>query len=286
MKKILFIIGLNLMFGIYNRICSQEFRFDLFFEDSAGHRDTIILGYDIQATKGIDTLFGEINIIDQPRNNEFDVRISDEWENRLYDTIPGTFHTKNQIVKKMDCDHKFTITSIDILTKEWPVTMRWDSTLFSNFCYDGSLFTSFYPGGWWDTGGDLVLFKEKSILVFTPWEYPSFRNKYGYINTEGDTIRVFWQTFGAKDLLFNNVNDVISDRILKIFPNPATDNLYLEFPNNFNPQSTYILNCIGKTCKIIPDNTRLINTSNLEIGIYFIVAKNKDGTILTGKFLK
>lgn len=58
---------------------NPEFKFYLAFEDSAGNKDTIWLGYDSSATLGIDTLFGEENIKGIPFNEPFEVRISNDW---------------------------------------------------------------------------------------------------------------------------------------------------------------------------------------------------------------
>ncbi|MCF8417129.1 MAG: hypothetical protein K9G40_12865, partial [Crocinitomicaceae bacterium] len=70
MKKLLiFAISFsNLLFA------QEEFSFELYFEDALGNKDTLILGYDSNATNGIDPLFGELNMTGQPWDNTFEVR--------------------------------------------------------------------------------------------------------------------------------------------------------------------------------------------------------------------
>src|SRR5690554_6365856 len=79
-----------------------ELSFALYFEDAAGMRDTVTLGYDDYATGGIDVIFGEYNDINQAREpNDLDVRIGDKtysdnfglsWLNN------NTYLTKRQIL--------------------------------------------------------------------------------------------------------------------------------------------------------------------------------------------
>ncbi|HQD34550.1 MAG TPA: hypothetical protein PKU81_03570, partial [Bacteroidales bacterium] len=75
-------IILTLICAVIVQFCfgqNPEFKFYLAFEDSAGNKDTIWLGYDPSATLGIDILFGEENIKGIPFNEPFEVRISNDW---------------------------------------------------------------------------------------------------------------------------------------------------------------------------------------------------------------
>jgi hypothetical protein len=171
----------------------QEFSFQMYFQDSAGNKDTLTMGYDINATDSIDAAFGETNIISTPLSSGLDVRITNEWYNRPQ--LAGTFHTKKQIVDSKD----FPIITIDIYTNHWPVS--WDNSQFNNSCRNGSFFTSINPGGWWDTGSPSNLNKVDFIstnqVTFTSnGGYGYFNDAYEYINSSNDTIPVFWLLFG------------------------------------------------------------------------------------------
>lgn len=94
-----FLILSNIMNG-------QEFIFEMYFEDAIGNKDTLVIGYDINATDSIDSVFGEKNIISVPLDSLFDVRMTDVWLKKSSAPIPsqeyGSFHTKKQIVVTME----------------------------------------------------------------------------------------------------------------------------------------------------------------------------------------
>ena len=180
MKKIILVIFVLIIQLFTSLIYCQEFEFKFYFEDSQGNHDTLTIGYDIDASDSIDTEFNEENIILKPLNPVFDVRISDEWSSRR-NNKEGTFHTKKQILAKRDCYEMYPINNIDILTNNWPVKIFWDSTLFFDECIDGSLFTSFTPGRWWDTGGQLAILRKTGSISITPWE-PNYTKNRNYIN--------------------------------------------------------------------------------------------------------
>ena len=250
-------------------LTAQEFSFELFFEDAAGNQDSIILGYDDAATFGVDSTFGETNIISMPYNSGLDVRISDEWINRM-NSVPPTFHVKKQIYNKA-CPSSFSIPVIDIVTDNWPVTATWDDSLFDNPCRNGSVFTSINPGGWWDTGSPSDLYRivlgQVNQVTFTSNYDGSYNENYAYINDNSDIIPVYWQTFGDESIILGISENDKTD--LKIFPNPANDVL------NYQINSFQIVSKI----KIFDINGRKQNTShsgnsldlmNLVSGIYFI----------------
>ncbi len=197
MKQFLIFLGViatsNLTYG-------QEFSFEMYFEDSLGNKDTLIMGYDILATDTIDSIFGEINIVSVPLDSVFGVRITNEWYSGGYET----FHTKKQIVSYNCVSWPYTIVTVDIKTKNWPVTASWDDTVFYDTCRNGSVFTSVNPGGWWDTGSpsnlDRVQLKHQNQVTFSiqveTYSNGSFNDNYAYSNGIGDTLSVFWVGFG------------------------------------------------------------------------------------------
>ena len=102
----------------------QEFSFKMYFEDAIGNKDTLELGYDVNATDTIDAILGEINIIGIPLDSVFDIRISDAyWNNNV-----GTFQTKKQIVQSNNC-RALSFITIDLKCNNWPVTATWDNSV-------------------------------------------------------------------------------------------------------------------------------------------------------------
>jgi len=73
MKTTLFLSVWILLFSSTS-FAQEEFSFELYFEDAVGNRDTLVLGYDENATDTIDSGFLEIDISGSIWNNTFEVR--------------------------------------------------------------------------------------------------------------------------------------------------------------------------------------------------------------------
>ncbi len=272
-----------LLFSQY--ISGQEFSFKMYFEDAIGNKDTLTIGYDINGTETIDSEFEEINIISIPLDTSFDVRISDEWQNRLYQNIPGTFHTKKQIIEKKECGIWYSLNSIDIFTNNWPVTVQWDSTLFIDTCLNGSLFTSVMPGGWWDTGGFRKVLVGSNSMTFAP-NYPYHDDYYGYINENNDTIDVFWQTFGDSTILILGTEELVSNKNFKIYPNPTINNITIQFiDQDLKIENIQVLNINGKSQPITVTDKN-IDLAKIPNGLYFIQLTFSNGETITKKIIK
>ncbi|HMW38718.1 MAG: T9SS type A sorting domain-containing protein [Saprospiraceae bacterium] len=288
MKKVLVFI-----MAIYSLIAvqGQQFSFQMFFTDASGHKDTITLGYDSLATDGIDSFLGETNIISMPIDSELDVRITNEWKNRTWFSIHGTYHTKKQIVfyscPTLAHDH---IQTIDVHTNHWPVTATWESSLFSDTCRNGTVFTSVDPGGWWDTGSpsDLkrqILLSNDSV-TFSSNTNGGFSKVYGYINGL-DTISVFWQTFANESILHTLSSDIlVEDNVITVFPNHALSNISMQIPPKFGT-----INCIqifsSTGQKVMTTETSNdINISILDKGLYVLLISIKKGEKLRTRMIK
>jgi len=263
----------------------------MFFSDAIGNKDTITLGYDPFATFGIDDNFGEENIIDVPLKSTLDVRITDEYFNRKYNDMDGTYHTKKQIIP-YDCIHLFfeSIQTIDISTKHWPVTAKWNSALFNDSCRDGSLFTSINPGGWWDTGSPSNLYRRELVetdsVTFTSNLSGEFSDDwFSYIKGD-DTIPVFWQLLASVDLL-SSIHDLKSLTVdVHIFPNPFAEQFTIKAQTN--EQSTlHFFDALGRpVLKQSFFNSATITTSQLAKGIYYYQLRGEHGLIKTGKLIR
>ncbi|MEM7036751.1 MAG: hypothetical protein AAF570_07220, partial [Bacteroidota bacterium] len=86
-----------ILLSFFFSLSAQTLELPLYFEDAAGHRDTLYLGYDLNATAGIDAAFGEVNIINDPIDSLFEVRISDGFRNYDFMNLPPTYNLKKQI---------------------------------------------------------------------------------------------------------------------------------------------------------------------------------------------
>lgn len=264
-----------------NSLLGQEFMFELIFEDSEGNLDTLVFGYDEAATDTIDAFFGEENIINEPIDAVFDVRITNEWANRSYHSLPGTYHTKKQITKKPT--GPAPTLNIDIMTKNWPVTMRWDSTLFMDPLREGSLITSVNPGGWWDTGSpsDMarVVFGNRSHATFTSNHQHFLNENYSYINNSNDTIPTFWQVMSTVSILESGVEDLPALQDIKAYPNPTTSTFTIvseSRPSQFFAYTIYDI--AGRNVRSTSPFDDSININDLSPGVYMIHLSDRAGT--------
>lgn len=276
-------LPLFLLLCICSTISAQQFAFTIHFQDAAGSRDSIVLGYDANATSGIDPAWDEINLAGTPLNNGLDVRITDDWENMFYYNIPGTFQTKKQIIRdNCSFDSAFSRQVISIHTQNWPVTASWDSTLFEPLCRNGSFFTGVNPGGWWDVLSPSQLhfqeFDTDSKVTFFANNVDPSDFYHGYINQFGDAISVFWQMFIPQGFVNNTTEAGSAATGLKIFPNPTTGDLSVEaLPEFGSVQTIDVLTVTGQTVFSV-SNTRSLSIYDLQSGIYLVRVSNENGS--------
>jgi len=266
---------------------AQDFVFQMKFTEAKGHSDSIVFGYDINATDSIDAAFNETNIIAIPLDTGLDVRITNEWRQN-YLGMHATYHTKKQI-GHFTCGIGFPLQGIKIKTKYWPVTATWNNALFNNTCRNGSLFTSVHPGGWWDTGSPSDLWRKalklSNTVTFTS-NNPSTKGAYGYINSHGDTISFFWHAFGDSTLLMNSINDIsAAKQEFKVYPNPAKDKISLQLPKDFGKLKNIEIYAASGQLLLTATTAENINISLLNNGLYFVIVTNEKGQKLRAKLL-
>lgn len=87
-------------------------------------------------------------------------------------------------------------------------------------------------------------------------------------------------TVGRKEI--TSVNDNIEDNILKIFPNPVSDNIYIHLNDLEFPAIAKIFDMTGnQVMNIQMENMEnKIDVTKLSSGIYFIYIKNRKGLII------
>lgn len=264
----------------------QEFSFKMYFEDAIGNKDTLEFGYDIKGTDTIDSIFGEINIIETPLDSVFDVRISDAfWNNGN-----GTFQTKKQIIQNNNCTC-FSFITIDFKCNNWPITATWDNTVFNDVCRNGSVLTSVHPGGWWDTGSPSDLWRAELLntnqVTYTSNYYSGqFDENYAYVNDQNDTISVFWQAFGDSTILMVGLEEFITNNEINVFPNPAISYTTIQFGNeDLKIENVQVLNINGvsQPIKVTGKN---IDLTKVPTGLYFIQLTPSNGETITRKLIK
>lgn len=277
------------LFCLYSgSITAQEFVFDIVFTDAMGNTDSVEVGYDQNATNSIDSELGEVNIISNPWDSIFDVRIS---KKALNNGESEEYHLKRQIIKK-DCDlvYPFPI-EVSIKAKHWPVTASWNPDLFENSCNEGSLFTSTPPGGWWDVGSpsDLgrVILKSDTDVTFTDNIEYSGNGKlnvnYAYEDSIGGIISIFWMGLG-KDGLGVSTKEIDTRSTINIYPNPAHDIVIIEGLVQEEIDRIELYTLTGE--KVMEVDRIEFSTQSLDLGCYLISIVKKDKVKVVKKLFK
>ncbi len=282
----------------------QEFSFSMYFEDSLGNKDTLIIGYDINGdTDVILSEFGEENIADTPWGPDFDVRISNRVDTEYYQiSDEPLFHSKKKIVE-MDCDQENLhpdirpYVAIDIKTDNWPVTLSWDSSLFENCCRSNSLFTSWGPETWWDAGQtpsgfDWVFLNEQEQLEFYAnyyddyedfLEYPIETASY-YIINDSIPIATYWMVF--RNFTNTKINDKLNSKTWSIiYPNPTNGSNSINVKDDFGEiEHIKVLNMQGHT--VIFQKSSTLDIEHLPNGLYVLDILLKNGNKTFNKVIK
>jgi len=270
---------------------AQQFSFKLYISDSLGHADTLMLGYDTNATDSIDASFGEVEIINQTWDTVFEARICpyDDWGFAAIFT-PKT-ESKKQIMhyNPQPPYSPYQVQSsetyiIEIKSpKQRPFYLTWDSTLFKDsavaLTYLMPLNAVVCP---W-IGFRLIDFD--SISISKAWP---FDNSYYLRNN--DTIWVMAFQFISRNTV--GMEDVVNaESELKVFPNPAKDFINFNIESINQESELIIYNSLGQLIKrknIRNSQKQIkINISDLITGIYYYQLIGKDKSLLySGNILK
>lgn len=154
-------------------------------------------------------------------------------------------------------------------------------------------------------------------FIYTGTAYPNLQNKYvfadycsgeiGYINNSNQIVWSYDTTNFSITTLGEDMNGelyvVVGAAIHKIidtslntnefqkneisiYPNPASNELFIKNGNNIELSSIKIADLTGKT--VLSQNTEFssINISNLSKGMYFVTVETKTGNTVTSKIIK
>lgn len=271
------------IFTSISAISQSEFSFDLYFEDALGNRDTITLGYDPLATDGIDAQFGEENIISQPWDSVFEVRISDYYDKNAVDE-QVSFNSKKCIQNKLSQPFfKTNRIEIDIHAKHFPIRITCDSTDIESSERRGTFITSMLPGGWFDTGGFVNdLFYQPQFLIDMPryesWPYYPFNSFY---LEASDSVYVCWAVIADSNTNTSNVLENKLENKIEVYPNPVfnNSNLHISSGDYYN-----LCNIQGNLIKHGGIENKSINLENIPPGVYYIKVE-KDRKFTTSKLI-
>ena len=266
----------------YNLI-GQSFEIPIYFEDSAGYKDTIVLGYDPLASYAIDTSFGEINIIDSSYNDDFEVRAAIYEYDYFFEhgVLPRVIESKRMIVDSVCSYPSYTGESNSIMvvikSYNWPIAIRWDNTLFLEDCNFIDIIDC-APGGWFDVcgaGHPHLLFEMRLI------DSVSYYDTEFKIETEQDTLNAlffrFYSDFGS------GVKDV-QERKVHFFPNPTQRLISFDHPLNKDDRIS-VTDIIGRSVSFNYNNQE-IDLLYAPDGMYILTLKLHTGESVVMKVIK
>jgi hypothetical protein len=269
MRKLILLIVLFPLF-----VSSQEeFSFELYFEDALGNKDTLVLGYDPLATDSVDVAFGEVNIINQPWDNIFEVRASEAKTN--WNSAPSNYQSKKQIIDKT-CDFDFDVL-INIVAMNYPVTIYWDTTAFiTDSCRMASILSccatlesDFYNGpSIFLSNKYQSLVHSGDSLVIDPNLWNGMLSSY---NNGTNDISAIWLSFANPNKFPSTGIEEFDLVDVNIYPNPVSNLLSFKIENVNSIESTYqIYNSVGQLIQSGITNANQIDISKLPNGHYML----------------
>lgn len=188
-----------------------------------------------------------------------------------------------------------TITDYSTIAtgKPLPLPINLNTLQVKNEQYEGMLVkitnaacTYVHSTGWWKVVQNVTDTLEIGKLMF-PFPTAAVGTAYnvtGCVNYSFSEYKI--EPRNAADIeVFNSIAD-IDFTVAKVFPNPATDILNIQF--NDNVQQVILSNILGEVNGIfnVNDLSASINISNLKSGIYFIRLVKDNDVISGGKFIK
>jgi len=258
-------------------LMSQEFSFTLYLEDAAGNKDQVVLGYDAEATMGIDPQFGEEDLIDTAFERDFEVRVGN-----LFDSYFPKSLSKKQISPK-SCGTDFYYVyfqHVFVRCKNYPITISWDAD-FNDECIDHSFLTDWDSGGWFDAvhgweQGPFFLKETGSVVL------PYLNKALGSRLYNGVELNYFYVAISSKEDFKKVVSlDKVSvENPIKVYPNPMEEKMKLA--SLFPMEKITLFDLNSRIVREISCNGELeytLSRRSIPAGVYLLKITRKDGKI-------
>lgn len=266
---------------VFNPIISQHFEIPVYFEDSTGNKDTIVLGYDALASYEIDPAFGEINLIDSAYSMDFEVRAAIYDYGHEWGDLPRIIESNKMILGHVCYDSTYfdEANSIMVVIKSnhWPITMSWDKTKFQETCNNIDIIDC-TPGGWFDVCGGGHPY---SLLEMRLTDTASYYDTEFKIVTETDTLSALFFRF------FNDFESAIentSKEAFQLYPNPTNGLIHLN--TELHSSNKIIIRDITGTVVPFAFYNHDVDISNLPDGVYILTMKLHNTEQVVFKIIK
>lgn len=273
----------------------QEFSYPLYFIDSQGNKDTLLIGYDVGATDSIDIEFDELDISNEPWKDTFETRIGDVKFSGEWDHESPSYQSKKQIISKF-CHHEHKVC-LNIYCQYFPLTIKWDTNYFTgDQCNLGSLINScdFFE---WDVlcGNNAFLnqnffpFTNDSIVLDSVGQ--NGQDIMHYYHEGNKIISMIWFSFANPSTLPPvGILDNQAIELMKLYPNPSHNTLKIKISDIFSTSSKIrIYDMVGILVSEYEirrnEPEAIIAISNIPAGMYNVVYCS-DNINITKRWLK
>lgn len=266
-KIILLLIIQNLCYLLF----SQQFSTKIFLQKIGSGKDTLEVGYDPTATRGVDTFFGEINNSSPITTNKFSTFIVDPSI-----INQSTFFLKKQILNTYSGWVENGALGIIVPFDSLPILVSWDKSLFNNAERDYSLITDWTMGGWFDAGSSTFKYYLKDTSSV---QIPKTASNYMYDDgTQQQPMYIFYIAFAKAENLITENKNIQSNNNLRIYPNPASHYISVENKSNEKIKLIKVLTLDGQIVETLNGLTSKINCTNWSNGIYIIGIESSEKT--------
>jgi hypothetical protein len=168
--------------------------------------------------------------------------------------INGT-HT-GQILKKIRINSALLDGSVSII-----LTFEECDSVNTTF-YDTTIVHDFYA---------------TKISVFSKWDTTA---SCSYPIAPFYTDTLFWSIWNIL-----NTDNLINEKQVKVYPNPARDILTIEYSEAIRPRKIQLMNINGTVVKSFEPNERLLDIQTVSSGLFFLIIETQDGYYLRKKVI-
>jgi hypothetical protein len=114
------------------------------------------------------------------------------------------------------------------------------------------------------------------IIVFSEWDTTA-NCSYPIVPFYTDTL--FWYDSPV------NTEQLINEKQVKVYPNPAQDILKIEITQGIRPRKIQLISLSGAVVKSFEPDERLLDIQSIPSGFYFLKIEMEEGYILTKKVI-
>jgi hypothetical protein len=275
-----------------------RFETAFYFEDAIGNKDTVHIGYDLEATKETDAAFGEVEY-NAPFDSIFDVRVKDP--NSFTGNLYKRLITKSTVVFN-DPDSCLSGGGGEVFIHSiyQPIKVSWDQMIFyDSICYRGGFvidhvkhevtwvspdnFPPLYycladvEEGYFELPSDDWENLEARLRIEHEVEGLGVQEIFGLAVVVGPVF-LYTPCYWITDVMEAEGGNVAS---VKLFPNPTSGEISIQIEQNISFQELILFNSIGSPVEKFSWNlNEAINISGHPAGIYYLAGSLADGSLM------